>query len=316
MGFGGVEIGAVLLFVFGEVLLGLAWAVLFVGLRRWRQREAVSPAVRWWVLTGAVLGALVLLAGVAGGVGSLFGLPASLFEVWSSTRFVLPLLAGLLAIAIALVPAAPRPGGASVVLARRTLITFAPRGWLVTLGSVVAVVLALTVAAGMASQRDDKGRWRFYEADVGVVSLGTEIYGWYYSVPALALLVALLATVALALALIARPRLATDIAADKACRRWRARQVVILATAAVVLHLSRILNSLSGTASLEGGASIGDGWVFAYGRFAALEGPLQVAGQLAGVVGWACWFLVPLTALAAASRSRARSEPSATEAVR
>jgi len=91
--------------------------------------------------------------------------------------------------------------------------------------------------------------------------------------------------------------------------------VLTLATGAVLLHLSRILASLSGTASMEGGTSTTDGWMVAYGRFAGLEEPLLVASQLAGAVGWACWFLVLLTALAAASTPAVQRTPAAGEQV-
>ena len=161
----------------------------------------------------------------------------------------------------------------------------------------------------MASQLDEEGRWRAYRADLGVMSMGTDIYGWYYSMPALVFLAALLALVGVALAVIARPPLATDVAADTATRRWRAGHLVTLATAAVLLHLSSILASLSATASMEGGALTADGWVIAYGRFAGLEGPLHVASQLTGAVGWACWFLVLLTALTTASTPTVQPAP-------
>jgi hypothetical protein len=113
----------------------------------------------------------------------------------------------------------------------------------------------------------------------------------------------------------ARPPLAADVAEDAATRRWRARHVLTLATGAVLLHLSRVLASLSGTASMEGGTSTTDGWMVAYGRFSGLEGPLLVVSQLAGAVGWACWFLVLLTALTTAPTSSVRSEPAADEQV-
>lgn len=308
--------GAVVLLVLRDALLGFAGAVLVVGLRRWRRRAPAPRAVRRWVFASASLGILVMVAVAVVSVGPFFGLRGSIADVGVSARFVVPLVAGLLAVPLALLPSARRQDEASAVLARRTLLTFAPRGGLVTFGAVVAVVLALTLAAGMASRPDAEGRWREYWVDVGVMSMGTEIYGWYYSVPALVLLAALLVLVAVALAVIARPPLAADVAADTATRRWRARHVLTLATGAVLLHLSRILSSLSGTASMEGGTSTTDGWMIAYGRFAGLEGPLLAASQMAGAVGWACWFLVLLTALTTASTSTVQAGPAAARQVR
>ncbi|MCK6210693.1 hypothetical protein KZX45_09090 [Georgenia sp. EYE_87] len=309
--------GAVVMLVFRDMLLGLIGAVLVVALRTWRRRPAVRRAARASMIAGASLGILMMVATVGASIGPFFGLPDFFTDVLVPARFVVPLVAGMLAVTVALLPrAARRHDGASVVLARRTLLTFAPRGGLGALGAVVAVVLALTLAAGTASRRDVDGRWREYWVDVGVMSMGTEIYGWYYSVPALALLAALLVLVVGALAVIARPPLAADVAADTATRRWRARHVLTLATGAVLLHLSRVLASLSGTASMEGGTSTTDGWMVAYGRFAGLEGPLLVASQLAGAVGWACWFLVLLAALTTVSNPPVQAVPATDDRVR
>ena len=118
--------GAVVVLVFRDVLLGLAGAALVAGLRRWRRRAVVPRAVRWWVGAGALLGILVMVAGDMASIGPLVGLPYALTEVWVAARFVAPLAVGLLAVALALLPTARRQGGGSVVLARRTLVTFAP----------------------------------------------------------------------------------------------------------------------------------------------------------------------------------------------
>jgi hypothetical protein len=303
--------GAVVVLVLRDVLLGLVAAVLVVALHRWRGGGAAVPqAVRRGMVAGTSLGILMMLGILVVSIGPLFGLSGAFTDVAVSTRFVAPLVAGLLAIPLTLLPRVRRREGASVVLARRTLLTFAPRGSLVTLGSVVALVLALTLAAGVASRPDGEGRWREYWVDVGVMGMGTEIYGWYYSLPALVLLAALLVLVVVALAATARPPLAIDVAADTFTRRWRVRHVLTVATGAVLLHLSRVLASLSATTSLEGGMSTTDGWMVAYGKFAGMEGPLRVGSELAGTAGWACWFAVLLTAvLTTASISTLRPEP-------
>jgi hypothetical protein len=310
--------GAVAVLVFRDVLLGFAGAVLVMALRRWRHgRVAVPQAVRRGTFAGAVLGILMMIAVLLGSIGPLLGLPGTFAEVAISTRFLTPLVAGLLAISIALLPRARRRGGSSVVLARRTLLTFAPRGWFVTFGAVVVLVLAVTLAAGMASRPDAEGRWRNYTVDVGVMSLGTEIYGWYYSVPALVPLAALLVLVIAAMAAITRPPLVMDAAADSVTRRWRARHMLVLATGAVLLHLSRVLASLSATASIEGGTSTTDGWMVAYGRFAGMKEPLYVVSELVGAAGWACWFAVLLSAaLTTTSIPTLRREPTVEEQVR
>jgi hypothetical protein len=300
--------GTVIMLVFRDLLLGFAAAALIVALSRWRRRPVTPRVVRWWSFAGALLGILLMVAVLVVSIGPLFGLSDAFTGIAVSTRFVVPLVAGLLAIALALLPSPRRQDEASAVLARRTPLTFAPRDLLVTLGAGVALVLAVTVAAGMASHPDAEGRWRNYMVDVGVMSMGTEIYGWYYSVPSLVLLAALLVLVVVALAVIARPPLAADVSAESVTRRWRARHVVSLASGAVLLHLSRVLASLSATASVKGGTSTTDGWMVAYGKFAGMEGPLLVASHLAGAVGWAFWFFVLLTAVATASTFPVRRE--------
>jgi hypothetical protein len=171
--------GAVVVLAFRDVLLGFVGAVLVVVLRRWRHgRAAVPRAVRWWMFAGALLGIVVMVAVLVVSIGPLIGIRGTVTEVGVPTRFVVPLVAGLLAVPLVLLPRARRHDGVSVMLARRTLVTFAPRGWIIALGTVVALVLALTLAAGMASQLDAAGRWRDYWVDVGVMSMGTEIYGW------------------------------------------------------------------------------------------------------------------------------------------
>jgi hypothetical protein len=303
---GVVDMGTVIMLVFRDVLLGFGAAALIVGLSRWRRRPGAPRAVRRWSFAGALLGTLLMVAVLMASIGPLFGLSDAFTGLAVSARFVVPLVAGLLGIALALLPSPRLQDGAPVVLARRTLLTFAPRNLLVTLGASVAVVLAVTVAAGMASHPDAEGRWRNYTVDVGVMSMGTEIYGWYYSVPSLVLLAALLVLVVVALAVIARPPLTADVTAESVTRRWRAQHLLSLASGAVLLHLSRVLASLSATASITGGTSTTDGWMVAYGRFAGMEGPLLVASHLVGAVGWAFWFFVLLTAVASASTSPVR----------
>jgi len=309
---------AVVVLLFRDVVLGLVGAVLGVALHRWRRGGAAVPqAVRRGTLVGASLAVLMMLAVLTVNIGPLFGLAGTVADAAVTMRFVAPLVMGLLAIPLTLLPRARRRSGASVVLTRRPLLTLVPRAWLITLGVVVALVLAVTLAAGRASRPDDEGRWRNYTVDVGVMSMGTEIYGWYYSVPALALLAALLLVVGVAVAVIVRPPLAVDQTADAFIRRWQVRQVLALATGAVLLHLSRVLASLSGTTSMEGGISTPDGWIVTYGKFAGMEGPLRVGSELAGTAGWACWFAVLLTAaLTTAPTEMPRLEPTADEKVR
>ena len=307
----------VVVLVFRDVVLGLVGAVLGVALHRWRRGGGAVQAARRGTLVGASLAILMMLAVLTVSIRPLSGLSGTVADAAVTTRFVAPLVMGMLAIPLTLQPPARRRDGASVVLARRPLLTLIPRGWLVTLGIVVTLVLAVTLAAGRASNPDAEGRWRNYTVDVGVMSMGTEIYGWYYSVPALVLLAALLLVVVVAVVATARPPLDVDDTADSFTRRWQVRQVLTLATGAVLLHLSRVLASLSGTTAMEGRVATPDGWIVTYGKFAGMEGPLRVVSELADTAGWACWFAVVLTAaLTTAPTEMPRLEQVAGEQVR
>lgn len=76
----------------------------------------------------------------------------------------------------------------------------------------VILILLLTIVAGRASQPEEStGRYTMYFLDLGAGnSVGTGIYGWFYSIPSLILTGILILSTVVSLFLIARPALAED----------------------------------------------------------------------------------------------------------
>jgi hypothetical protein len=277
---------SIFLFVFGPALLGLIAALVAWGVARDRSAApVVGSTVRGWTLGGVMIAVLAALV-----VRLPRGAPQA---VVLEASYALPLAAGLIAIVALMLPVARRSASGTAALSRRTLSSFAEWWWFVALFAVVAAVLVVTVAAGMASSPDNQGRHRNYLVDFGTASAGTEIYGWYYSLPATVLHALLLLAALLAVRSIARPPLALEHTADGAVRRWRTRNVLAVTAGALLLHLAVVLRSLSGTASMSISAEEG----FSSGTpFAALEVPLQVAGMAADTVGWFLWLVILLMA--------------------
>lgn len=290
--------------VFGPELFALV-AALTVTLAR-RARPAGPPvvgAVRGWTVVAVLAATGVVLLGVFSSLPAGPSVP-----VLVEHRYVVPLLAGLVGVVLCLVPVVRRPTTGSADLSRRTPTTFAPRWWFAALAVVVAVLLLVTVLAGLASRPDEDGRYTMHHVDFGAAAMGTGIYGWYYSVPALVVMAALLLAAVAASWALARPPVAHEArTADVAIRRWRTRNVLALAAGALLVHLAVVLRSLAGTASARAMVTTAEGAFGAGSTFAALEAPLRVASTAVEVGGWFLWFAVLFAAAVPALRRRSVS---------
>lgn len=283
---------------FGPLVVAAAVALLW-----WRARArgeaAPGGALRIWTIAAVAIPLLVIGARQVLGFPLLaLRLPPSVLELIVEPWFVWPLVLGLIALVLLLLP--PPVGGTqgAVEVSRRTMWTFAPVHLLLWFGVLLAVVLVPTVAAGLASEPDDVGRYRMYWVHNGNSSMGTEIYGWYHSVPALVLLGLIVVLVLVALAFIARPRLALgeERARDVALRRLRSRNVLLVAIGAGAAHLSAILGSLANTASVRSSFSGGDVVVLhMWTPIAALTTALMVAGAFLLTVALTAWLAVLLS---------------------
>lgn len=211
---------------------------------------------------------------------------------------VLPLALGVvLVVATAWGPRA-RPGGVAP-LTRRGILTLTRPWTLVSLALLLVAAVGLAIAGGLASSPDDDGRHTMFFVELGVdTGAGTTIYGWFFSLPALAIAAALTVVTAAALALLVAGPLGTDPDGELVRRRSRARAVLASAGGALLLHLGAVLGMFAGTASLRATFTAGElGVVELVGPFAALGPALGVAAMVAEALGYALWWFVLLAAV-------------------
>ncbi|GAA1737470.1 hypothetical protein [Brachybacterium phenoliresistens] len=287
-------------------LVGLALAVVLVLVPRTRWPVmAIRPRIRRWIVAGAGLALLVTLAGASLPLLPLLGIdlpePLGFSDAAAAQRvgILVPLVAGVLAVAVIALPAggSGSTSGGSAALSRRTPTAFVAHPWPAVVLVLVAAAAGLAVAAGLASSQDEQGRWAMYVVDMGSAAIGTTIYGWYASVPALILIAVLIALAAAAIWRISRPPWGSDPVRDASARRQRSHTVLAVAAGALLLHLSKVLASLSGTAAIRGTAHSGDQFFRGGASFSAFEEPLGVLSTGAAVSGWALWGIVLLACL-------------------
>lgn len=284
------------------LIVGLAWWL------PWGRKMGLPDGSNRLV---SVMAGLLLVLGVL--AERLVGVPLILpFEVpmaasawYIDFRFTVPLLLGILALALLVFPAQSRGGRGAATLSPRTPTSFGRRWWFAIPIVLVAFIVLFTIIAGAASSPDPTtGRYTMYFVEIGgQQGMGTTIYGWYYSVPCLILLAIMLAVAYLDLFLISRPALDQDHGPDVRVRTARTRTVLAVTTGALLVHLGLILESLAGTASLRSQFTAAGGTVTSWTTFAALQPVLFGASFVALALGVALWVSVILSAIP--SRRRA-----------
>uniref|UniRef100_UPI0025D6AC7F hypothetical protein n=1 Tax=uncultured Agrococcus sp. TaxID=382258 RepID=UPI0025D6AC7F len=200
-----------------------------------------------------------------------------------------PLVFALIAVLVLIMPAQRTAPDGSAALAPRTWLSFVRRRWTLPLGLALLFIVLSTVLAGRASAPDDDGNHTMYWVDAGALQVGTGIYGWYYSIPHLAIIALLLAVTAFGLRWISRPPLSADSERDAAARRQRSLVLIALVTGALLLHLGGIWHDLAGTAGVRGHGSTEDGDLRTWSDFAALEQPLRIAARIVNIAGYTTW---------------------------
>lgn len=296
----------ILLYIWGPYLIGLVLVVTWWLLAGRKSRNAGRRVRNVLLAVGLllVLGAIVL---------QLLGNQALLpFEVslWNHDwRFAAPLVLGLVAVALLAPPIRPPSTQGAADLSRRTAFSFAERSWLVTTLILLALVLVTTVVSGFASSPDpDTGKYTHYDVDLGGDrGMGTAIYGWHYSVPALAVLALLLIAAVVSMTLIARPPLGAEPRIESQVRRLRTRSVLLVVSGALLLHLVPVFGLLRGAASVRASFSMSDGPVSFWTSFAALEPALAWAATLSAVLGSALWAAAALSAFTWVPGARERA---------
>jgi hypothetical protein len=290
---------------YGPPLAGLALAlgVWFV-----RRRSQVMPSRSSRTLTAigmvTVLGVIVTIR--AWGVWPWWSPPLGEdgHLVIQMLGFASPLILSVVALLLMIPGGRARSPRGSAELAPRTPLTFAPRSLVVLMGAVIALVLAVSISAGLASTPDLDGRYLVYAVEASTnTSASTTIYGWWFSLPCLALIALIIAIALVEIALIARPPLAADRDLDARMRKTRARNVVAVAAGGLLLHLGPVLLSLFGTSMLRLGVQTEPvGWIELGTSFAAIGPALAVASYVTVILGFALWCNVLLSTVPAWSR--------------
>lgn len=294
------------------IYLGLAWGPVLVavvaalGIRFTALRDVPSAtgAARLLVaLVGAIPTLVMLMTRLAWFAPGTLPREPIMWLRDLGVMAVLPLALGVLAVlALAIHPSRTPPAHAAT-MTRRTMMTFVARGWPISILVVTVVILGLTLAAGSASRPDELGRYTMYSVEIGTMEIGTRIYGWHYSVPALFMLgILLLATLATWWA-IARPAWGDDVATDTAARRHRTASVARMTTGALLIHVSTVLSSLGATASIRGMATTSElGPVTTGTPFSAIGPALEAAAWLTLAAGLTLWILTASLGVSARAR--------------
>lgn len=217
------------------------------------------------------------------------------WELHAAIRYALPLALGILVVLVLAVPAR-RAGSPAASLTPRGWTSFLSPARLAVTAGVLVLVLAITLAAGLASTVDEEGHHTRYLVELGRSSMETTFYGWHDSSVPLLLLAALTVSAVGAWSAIARPPHPEDIAQDIAARRLRSANVARAATGAMLLHLSTVLASLHGTATASLTVHAESGEFFRSGpAFADLAPVLQGGAVLAEILGLGLWVLTALS---------------------
>ena len=246
----------------------------------------------------AVIGLFAVESVVRGYLLNLFDL--NLFDQVSWWRYATPVFSALLGISVVLGLIVTRgttpPESPVVPAARRTWMSFSPLLGIIGASVTLLVLVATTIAAGLASSPDGQGRYVWLvvpvpnEAVIDPIRVG--FYGWAYGVPVLICL-AVLATVTWA-ALhtnAARPYIRPEtVTAERDARREVAIGTVRIATAGMLLALagaSRLIASAGSVSSLTiNGQNGGDPYEVAwrYAEFTAAGGWLAPALEITAFV--------------------------------
>ncbi|HEV7950120.1 MAG TPA: hypothetical protein VGP24_10160, partial [Glaciihabitans sp.] len=228
-----------------------------------------------------------------------FERPSWFADWYQDFRYTGPLVLGIIGMVLLAFPIRARSGRGSAELTRRTPLSFAKGLWIATPVVVVALILVVTVTAGAASRPDpESGHYTMYFVDLGGErGMGTNIYGWFNSIPCLILIGVMISIAIINLFLIARPALDQDHFRDAAVRTVRTRNVLMVGTGALLMHLGLIFGSLAGTASIRSSFATSEGPVAFWTTFAALGPWLSAASSVSAALGFALWTTVALSAI-------------------
>ncbi|BDZ63463.1 hypothetical protein [Agromyces mangrovi Wang et al. 2018] len=289
------------LLVYGSSAAGIAVALLRWAIMGRRHGLPWGSVAAWTAAAGllVVVGDLALRTIGAGGL-ILTSVATTAWGSWfPDARYAAPLALGALGLVLLAFPVRTRATTGAADLTPRTTFSFTRAGSFIAPLVALAIVLIATLLAGAASRPDpETGHYTMFFVELGGGGgVGTSIYGWYWSLPALTLIAVLLLLALADLALIARPPLGLDRDLDACVRRARSRNVLALVTATLLIHLGDLLGSLAGTVSLRGSFPTSTG-AFTFEPTYAVLGPALTGGAwIASALGVAVAASVALTAV-------------------
>lgn len=240
-------------------------------------------------------------------------------DVVSWWRYATPLLAAAIGLAVVLSLVLSRgttpPEQPVLPAARRTWTSFGPRAGLIGAGVAVVLLLVTTLAAGLASSADERGRFIYLAIPIpneSIDPIRPWFYGWAYGVPVLICLVPLVAvTWAVLRSNAMRPFLRPEaVDAERAARARIARASVYVATAGILLALAGAWRFIAAAATFSG-LTIQDGNVsqsyeviWRYAEFAVAAGWLA---PIVEITAFVLLLLVASTSFRAGAGSRSVS---------
>lgn len=225
-------------------------------------------------------------------------LPNRTSDNWDS--FLVPIIIASMCVGVILAPptASQRvvaDPGHQIDLTPRSVWSFGRTWWFVSWIVAAVLLVATVLLAGLASNRDDQGRYAVLSVKLGNASASSTFPGWYFGVPILIGLSVLVAVTLIAMWATARPSLAGSVdqrRADVWLRRLRTRTVLSLGGGALILTLAWSLLCIGGGASVTLEIPAGDLGSIALGTpLAALVVPLNIAGSLLQGMGLALLLL-------------------------
>ena len=221
----------------------------------------------------------------------------NLVDIVEWWQYATPVFAAVLCLAVGLalivVRGTPDPEQPVLPSIRRTWLSFGPRAGLIGGALALGALLATTIAAGLASSADERGRFIYLEIPVPntrLEPLRPWFYGWDFGVPVLICLAALiLVTWATLRRNALRPYLRPDtVTAERSARAQVASGVVALATAATLLALGGAFRFIGRYGSMSqltvgnDGAGTTYDMTWRYAEFAAMAGWLAPALEITG----------------------------------
>lgn len=139
----------------------------------------------------------------------------------------------------------------TATLSPRSWRTSSPRRWLLAGVEIGAVFVAVVVFCGLTASTDDQGRSRTIRFESALAASTSSPYpGWFYGIPALIGLAALVAATIIALQRIGAVAAFPDPDDADADAQWRRQSASVI----LKLAVGATLFSLGGTAMIAGGA--------------------------------------------------------------